>query len=191
MQHASLAPPNLSPRSILDTDMSRILIIFFLLTLLASCTRYFEYHFISLEETPGIKISEFGKSSYPGLRGDDAFPKEYLLNRDGYSLEFRILETAFSPHLQISIQGNTTGLSLEPQERINAISTQSIKCANSYMDEADTTSFFFRWEDDCFFERIPKYISFDVMGDNGIAIAKEDLQFKIKKNGWFLVIDGP
>jgi len=171
--------------------MGRIIIALILLTVLASCARYFEYHYISLEEITGIEITEIGKSSYPDLRGDKPFPKEYLLNRDGYSIKFRILETASSPHFQISAQGSTTKeLGLEPQERIQAISTQNINCANSYTDETDNSSYFFRWDNACIFERIPKYISFDVIGNNGIAIAKEDLQFKIKKNGWFLVLDG-
>jgi len=150
-----------------------------------------DYYYASLESIFGIEVLVRGKVPLRDLSGNSEIQISYILTRDMYNLYFQVGDTSHFPHFTISVK-NSGGdnFHLKPCRNLQTRSKTGAICASYYSDTEHLSKLFFSWSIGCLSENIAKYISFDVIDENGTLIAQEELPFILIQDGRYTLIDG-
>jgi hypothetical protein len=148
------------------------------------------YRFISLEEVPAISVDRHGTADLAGLYFSSTMPIEYSLYRERYSLRFRVPSDVYLPALQIAVEGKKGEvLSLSQQGWRRARRDPRAPCGSFQTLPRSKSELRFSWTS-CGKEAPDKqFISFDVLAESGQVVGNEDIPFKLKINGIYVVPD--
>jgi hypothetical protein len=148
------------------------------------------YRYISLEDAPGVVVQSHGAPALESLRFSSEMPVEYSVDREHYRLRFRVDVDSYLPKMGIAVDAKKgEALSLAQQRWRKTREGRSASCASFYPVENSASELDFAWvtcADDTEAER---YISFDVVGAAGRVIGIEDIPFKLKTNGVYVLPD--
>lgn len=150
--------------------------------------RFYPYRFIELQKTVGLSVTDV---EVPHNLGNVFFgaavPVSYVLVRDDYRVNF-FFQSVHRPNLAMSAIG-ANGASLHVELR------QTSGCHSSYhlgriwnppVHEATV----FMWGCSDMDYRDKQTIEFVLNDRSGNEVGQEQLAFSIKRNGWYLSLDG-
>lgn len=181
---------NLYLNNILDIDMKKIICLASVMSLFGCAQTTSDYYYASLEGISDIEITSVGKVRLENLKGNTEIPTSYSLKREGYNLRFFIGDNSYYPHFKIVVESSSSAsLSLNPRRNKETVSKEGVICASYYTDNQNPSKLDFGWSSGCLEDDIPNLISFDVIDANGGVVAKENLPFKLKKDGKYTLLD--
>lgn len=188
---ASRSLPNISIRSSMRIcKILRHAILWCLAIVVASCAKVErDYFYISLEQSPGIKVVDRRMLVLKDLQHDGVVPTDYVAERGAYILQLRILDVSYFPHMEISVSGADHGAyEIRPRVDISVVGEGGNICA-SYDVHTNGSVMDFGWDTDCLAERVPKFVSFDILNQTGVVIGHEHILFTVVQNGTYTVLD--
>lgn len=145
----------------------------------------YPYFCISLEQVAGIQVDKTGRVGLSGLSGGAVVPLEYSLARNGYTLEFAVIQDSAHPAVSVVIAGTDRFLQFQPDATIRA--ANGVPCASYY--PVTDVRFNFGWDAGCTAAKLIKAIQFDVIDGNGKVIARERIAFTLRENGSYTATD--
>lgn len=190
---------NTSLKAVHRKEMKPHIIISAILALTSGCAvKSYQYKYISLEHLANIEVTAYGRADLAGLEFDSEMPISYELARDQYLLTFQIELKSYWPSILVlakSATGSGQSLSVEPltvgncgrfenlplQYSINGLPARKYTWSPAFNQECPVAGN----------EDLPdqQYISFRVLGLEGMAVGEERLAFELIENGQYTEID--
>ena len=161
-----------------------------LLILASMLTEVQDYHYISLEENPAIKIVKVGRIENKFLYFDTEIPQKYLLENKTYTIEFNLENAPINPHIYAKIISNLKDkMTIKIERNIRAVNKKRQTCERVFPDEKDNSKVGYFWSLNCLEQKINYKISLSIFVDE-MLVGIESLTFDIKKNGLLILRDG-
>jgi len=144
------------------------------LLLLSTGCSVSRYQYISLEDTPGIKVEAYDTPRLESLYSSTDMPSRYSLDCDDYKLTFRTNLDSYLPRMSIAVKSNDEKiLGLSQRASRKARSDRVVPCGA--FDAVDTSSseLSFAWVTCAESGTDERYISFDVTSEGGVVVVQQ------------------
>jgi hypothetical protein len=158
--------------------------------LLCACAPQVEpFRFVELEQASGPRLEYSGPLEQPEIWFAGDIPLRYSLDRDRYRLLIINDAPSVLPGLTVALAPESEpGLKLVPAPAGQQSSPDGNVCASYYVLPAGV-EMEFGWAADCTGEGYRRQIEFHIANAQGELIGREQLGFRLRRRGWYLLRD--
>ena len=172
--------------------MKKVLLGVLVMLFSASCVRWYDYKYISLEQVQGIRVVSRGRPDRSSIQADKEMPLRYELNRDRYVLLFELDENRYWSSIFIGAR-SMSGV-------VFAVEPLPVAACGRFDKSLSNQTVKYVWIPaafvaDCPVQENEGYVShqvirFSVKDREGKTLGEEHVPFVLVRNGSYYLVDG-